>query len=504
MVRRYVAPILRVGLFILILMAPLLLAAIAQRGGARRALGGLPPGPRPGGETERPLAGGARLPASAPATVIEARDGKLLVEAVISGRPVRGWAEAGAFVVLDGPEQNVAALVASAKLLLAANDRPVLTAAYLREAVLRDASNAEAWVLLGRTGERIAASARIGDDGRPSSSAALAGLWGVGLIPGPDGRSFRYDGEAYRRAIALGPPPELAEEARVRLLVACGPAIDAKAPPTCRPPSSANGTSASTSPRFPPRLAVSVPDRAVAAPRPPCGRPREAGPAEATQAARDAALEAASEASVVAPDVAKKRSADRLIARLTKSFPRKLESDKPVGSPAGYRAAIVVRGGKTLLTVTKPNGREAIQPLPVRGADPATLAFDATGVRLAWDESPEPGRRRTRVSRPYAGRRRRARRPRRAGAPGRVGRPRRPGPIPPPPTATHLPRLLAGRAVPPRRPRGLHGGRLPDPAPARSLRRGREGEAGARERPFSAPGVVDWARVTMQAAKLSG
>ena len=123
MVRRYVAPILRVGLFFLILLAPLLLAAISQgaepAGRSVVSLRGLVLAERPNDRWPS----GARLPASAPATVADARDGKLLVEAVISGRPVRGWADAGAFVVLDGPDQSVGALVASAKLRLAANDR---------------------------------------------------------------------------------------------------------------------------------------------------------------------------------------------------------------------------------------------------------------------------------------------------------------------------------------------------------------------------------------------
>ena len=505
MVRRYVAPILRVGLFFLILLAPLLLAAISQgaepAGRSVVSLRGLVLAERPNDRWPS----GARLPASAPATVADARDGKLLVEAVISGRPVRGWADAGAFVVLDGPDQSVGALVASAKLLLAANDRPVLTAAYLCEAVRRDASNAEAWVLLGRTGERIAASARFGEDGRPSSSAALAALWGVGLVPGPDARTFRYDGDAYRRAIALGPSPELAEEARLRLLLACGPAIDPKSPadlPAAQQREKDLGEYLASFPASPRRYPFLV-ERSRLLLALAEGHARR-GAAEASQAARDAALEAASEASVVAPDAARKRSADRLIARLTKSFPRKLETEKPVASPAGYRAAIVVRGGKALLTIARPDGREAIQPFPVRGADPATLAFDATGVRLAWDESPEPGRRRTRVldlSRAVVVE----------------------------PAAQAEPELLAvsGVAAAGTDPAAADRystflGFSPDGRyllvvlegftadgtriPRRHVLCDAEGKGKPVfvERPFSAPGVVDWTRVTAQTAKLSG
>jgi hypothetical protein len=505
MVRRYVVPIVRVGLFFLILLAPLLLAAISQGaepgGRSAVALRGLVLAERP--EARWPA--GARLPASAPAAVIESRDGKLLVESVIAGRTVRGWAESEAFVLLDAPEQTVAGLLASARLLLAANDRPVLAAAYLREAVRRDASNAEAWVLLGRAGERIAASARILEGGRPSSSARLAPLWGVGLVPARDGRSFRYDGDAYRRAIALGPPPGLAEEARLRLVVACGPALDAENPsdlPAAEQREKDLGEYLASFPSSPHRFRFLI-ERARLLAAVARGQARR-GAAEAAQAARDAALETASEASVVAPDAARKRSADRLIARLTKSFPRQLASETPVSSRTGFRASIVARGGRTLLTVVRPDGRDAIQPFPVRGADPGSLAFDATGVRLAWDESPEPGRRRTRVldlSRAVV-----------------VD-----------PAALAEPELLAVGGIPPAAadpsaadrystflgfsPDGRYllvvlegftadGTRIP----RRHVLCDAEGKGRPVivERPFSAPGVVDWARVTDQAARLSG
>jgi hypothetical protein len=72
-------------------------------------------------------------------------------------------------------------------------------------------------------------------------------------------------------------------------------------------------------------------------------------------------------------------------------------SEKPVVSAAGLRAQFVSRGGATLLVVSKPDGRDAIQPYAVVGADPASLAFDATGRKLVWDEAPVSGRRRTRL-----------------------------------------------------------------------------------------------------------
>ena len=503
MVRRYVAPILRVVLFLLILMTPLFLAAIA--GGAEIegrflvTLRSLVLAERPGDRWP----GGPRLPASAPAKLLEARDGKFLVEAASGGKIARGWAEAGAFVVLDGPEQKFETLVASAKLLLASNDRPVLSAAYLREAIRRDASSSEAWLLLGRAGERIAAAARLGEDGRPNAPASLAAQWGVRLLPAPDGRTFRYDGEAYRRVIALSPAPEMAEEARLRLLLFCGPLVDPKAADLSAAGQRERdlGEYLASFPSSPRRYAFLM-ERSRLLVALAEGHAKR-GAVEAALASRDAALDAASEASVVAPDAARKRSADRLIARLTKSFPRKLESDRPAASPAGYRAAFVVRAGRTLLTVTRSDGRDAIQPLPIAGADPTTLAFDATGNRLAWDESPEPGRRRTRVldlTRAVVVE------PAASAEPELVavaGSPAAGSPAAADrystflgfsPDGRHLLVVLEGFTA--------DGTRIP----RRHVLCDTEGKARpvVVERPFSAPGVVDWTRVTAQTAKLSG
>ncbi len=61
------------------------------------------------------------------------------------------------------------------------------------------------------------------------------------------------------------------------------------------------------------------------------------------------------------------------------------------------RAQFVAKGGVTLLVVTRPDGKDAIQPYTVVGADPASLAFDTTGKKLVWDEAPTAGRRRTRL-----------------------------------------------------------------------------------------------------------
>ena len=57
----------------------------------------------------------------------------------------------------------------------------------------------------------------------------------------------------------------------------------------------------------------------------------------------------------------------------------------------------MAKGGATLLVVVRPDGKYAIQPYAVPGADPASLAFDAAGRKLVWDEAPVSGRRRTRV-----------------------------------------------------------------------------------------------------------
>ncbi|MGZ5431107.1 MAG: hypothetical protein ACXWEX_06855, partial [Thermoanaerobaculia bacterium] len=121
------------------------------------------------------------------------------------------------------------------------------------------------------------------------------------------------------------------------------------------------------------------------------------GDVEAFAGYRDGAIEAASEVTATTPDAARRRAADRIVARLTKSLPRKVVSDKPVVSTSGMRAQFVAKGGVTLLVVTRPDGRDAIQPYTVVGADPASLAFDATGKKLVWDEAPAAGRRRTRL-----------------------------------------------------------------------------------------------------------
>jgi hypothetical protein len=114
-------------------------------------------------------------------------------------------------------------------------------------------------------------------------------------------------------------------------------------------------------------------------------------------ARREGAIEAASEVSASSEDPARRRAAERLIARLTRSFPKRTDSEKPVASANGLHAQFVSRRNVTYLEVTRADGRPAIQPHPVEAPDATTLAFDPSGTKLAWDETPEPGRRRTRL-----------------------------------------------------------------------------------------------------------
>src|SRR5450755_1977181 len=160
MVRRYVAPILRLLAFLGLLASPLLLAAIAhaeERDGKDLvALRSVVLGETP---TDR-FGHGGRVAASAPVTLLERNGSRVLVVVPSSGggsaAPARGWAESSAFFVLDDPKEPVDRLVGNARLLLDANDRPVLASAYLHEVTRRDASRVEGWELLGRAGELLA------------------------------------------------------------------------------------------------------------------------------------------------------------------------------------------------------------------------------------------------------------------------------------------------------------------------------------------------------------
>ncbi len=404
MFRRTIAPLLRLLAFLGLLASPLLLAAIAHgetvelalKGTRLVALRSVVLSDRPDDRTAR----GGRVAASAPATLVERSGGKVLVTSPGWGGSVavRGWADASAFYVLDDAETKTTDLVRNARLLLDSRDRPVLAAAYLGEAVRRDSGNAEAFELLGHAGELLAQGAHPAGDGRAPSSVQVAALWGVGVVPAGDGRSYRYDGEAYRRAIALAPPADLAERARVRLLTACGSitdgrgAFDPKAASRREKdlgeflasfPASSRRTSLQLERA---RLLTALAENAV-----------RTGDAEAFPGFRDAAIASASEVSATAPDAGRRRAADRLVARLTKSLPKRVVSEKPVVSAGGLRAQFVAKNGGTLLVVTKPDGRDAIQPYAVVGADPASLAFDSTGRKLVWDEAAAPGRRRTRL-----------------------------------------------------------------------------------------------------------
>lgn len=400
MVRRYIAPILRLLAFLGLLASPLVLAAIAHgappEGKDLVALRSVVLGETP---TDR-FGRGGRVAASAPATLLERNGSRVLVAAPSwgSSAPARGWADSSAFFALDDPHEPIDRLVGNARLLLDAHDRPVLAAAYLHEVTRRDASRVEGWELLGQAGELLAQTSRPGEDGRPPAAAVLAEVWGITLVPKGDGSGYRYDGAAYRRLIALAPPAEVAERARLRLLLACGPVVDPSRPGDVAAAVRRERDLAEFLSSFP-ASARRVPfllerARLLSWLAESAGR---RGDVEAFAGYRDGAIEAASEVTATTPDMSRRRAADRLVARLTKSLPRKVVSDKPVVSASGTRAQFIAKGGVTLLVVSRPDGRDAIQPYTVVGADPASLAFDATGRKLVWDEAPTAGRRRTRL-----------------------------------------------------------------------------------------------------------
>ncbi|MEO8585818.1 MAG: hypothetical protein ABI584_06635 [Acidobacteriota bacterium] len=405
MVRRYVAPILRLLAFLGLLASPLLLAAIAR---AAAPEGGEPDGRNlvalrsvALGETPADRSGrGGRVAASAPATLLERNGSRVLVASPAwgSSAAARGWAESSAFFVLDDSREPIERLLGNARLLLDANDRPVLAAAYLHEVTRRDASRVEGWELLGRAGELLAQSARPGEGGRPPASAVLAQAWGVTLLPKGDGSGFRYDGAAYRHLIALAPPAEVAERARLRLLLSCGPAVDPERPGDVATAVRRERDLAEFLSSFPAstRRVPFLLERARLLSWLAEGAARR-GDVEAFAGYRDGAIESASEVTATTPDLSRRRAADRLVARLTKSLPRKVVSDRPVVSTSGMRAQFVAKGGVTLLVVLRPDGKDAIHPYTVVGADPASLAFDAAGRKLVWDEAPTAGRRRTRL-----------------------------------------------------------------------------------------------------------
>jgi hypothetical protein len=389
--RRYVNPVLRLLLALLILALPVLLAALAQADdGTGRALVTLRAVTLGSRALERSPSG-PRLGASATAVRVDAKGGELLVESVVKGKTVRGWAEASAFLVLDDPSLTVASLLERSDLFLAQGDRPLLAAAVAGEATRRDAASTEAWKALGRAGE--AAAKGCGAEAF-EACAARARVFGIGVLKGAKGA--RYDGEAYRRLLALSPAPELAEETRLALLK-CGPDVEGGAvdEAALERRASAIGELLASFPSTPRRVPLLL-ERArllasLAELRVKVGRIQEAS------VARDAAIEAASEVAAAAEEPSRRRAADRIVLRMTRSFPKALASDRPVVSAAGLKAAFVSRGGKTFLEVSRADGRPLVQPYEVSSPDPATLAFDPSGARLAWDEVPRLGRRTTRL-----------------------------------------------------------------------------------------------------------
>lgn len=385
MFRRYVAPVLRLFLALFILSLPILLAALAQaaeEGHSLVTLRTLPLTEQPGGKGRA-----FRIPASAPATLLEARGEKVLVEVRTEKGSTHGWGEASAFFTLDDPALDLPRLLEKARFQIDQNERAVLTAALLSEAVRRDPANVEAWRLLGLTGERLAL-------GTPTARS-LANLWGLRFVEVDGGKGLRYDGEAYRRLIALSPAPEIGEEARVRLLTRCGPSAADADLEALRQREKDLGEFVASYPTSPRRLSLLAERSKVLATLAESAFRKD--DAEKADRYREAAIEAASEVSSTAAEPARRRNADRLIARLTRSFPRRLDAARPVSSPNGLKAVFVSREGRTFLEVSKADGKPMIQPYEVTGVDPASLAFDPTGSKVAWDDTPSFGRRRTRL-----------------------------------------------------------------------------------------------------------
>ncbi len=212
MFRRYVAPILRLLAFLGLLASPLLLAAIARaeepEGKDLVALRSVVLGETPGGRlrARRARRGQRSRPGSWSATAAASssrrRPGARFPRRAAGPTPRRSSSSTTRAEPIDR-------LVGNARLLLEANDRPVLAAAYLHEVTRRDASRVEAWELLGRAGELLAASARPGEGrararlGRPRA--------GLGRDARPEGRRRAGTGTTARPTaalIALAPPAE--------------------------------------------------------------------------------------------------------------------------------------------------------------------------------------------------------------------------------------------------------------------------------------------------------
>lgn len=399
--RRALEPLdllVRVLLALVVTLLPILLAALAQSANAE---GDVPSGrlvtlraivlaDDPAEKNPR----GSRILPSSPAALVDARDGKLYVEINTGDRVARGWAPADAFFVLDDPGVTFEDLLERARFQAQQGDRPVLVIGLLTEAIRRDPARPDVWRDLARAAEALAARSKPVEGDRAPAPVVLAGAWGVKLTL--SGGVYRYDGEAYRRIVALAPEGPLAEEARVALL-SSGPKMDLDAPTdlvAAQKRVDDIGEYLSTFPASPrrvtlllqrARLVSSLADAALAA-----------GDMSRALALRDAAIESASEVSATAPDAGRRRAADRLVTRLTKSFPRDLLAQRPVNGPSGLVAQFMPEGNATFLVVWRA-GKDAIKPYAVSNPDPSSLAFDPSGRRLVWDEAPRRGERRTRV-----------------------------------------------------------------------------------------------------------
>jgi len=374
MVRRYVAPILRVVLFLLILMTPSS-SRRSPEGGDRGRFLVTPPEPRPRGEAGDRWPGGPRLPASAPAKLLEARDGKF------SWRRPRekdreGWPRPAPSSSWTGPSRS------SRRWSRARSSfSPRTTGPSFRRPISARRSGATPRVPRpgSSSADGRAGSRRRRASGRtPPNAPASSRPSGRAAAPAPDdGHSVR------RRGVPAGD--------RAFAGAGDGRGGEAQASPLLRTPGRSEGADLSA------RAAradlgeyslrslvrgVRVPDGAL----PPPGRARrrhaKRGAAEAALASRDAASTRRRRRPSWRP-TREKRSADRLNSPPDEVL-RASSSPTAAASPAatGQRSVCPRRPDAPDRDAERRARRDSAAP--IAGADPTTLAFDATGIRLAW------------------------------------------------------------------------------------------------------------------------
>ena len=301
------------------------------------------------------------------------------------------------------------------------------------------------------------------------------------------------------------PPADLAERVRLRLLTACGPVTGR--PGRLRPE---GGVPQGEGPRRVPRvLPVLVPAhraaaRARASPdaarreRRAHGRSRGVSgipgcrPRVRLGSVRDGA------GLLAPPRGGPPRGAPDEVAAET----RRVGEARRLGErPA--RAVRPRRGRDAPRLVTRADGRDVDPALHRRRGRPREPRVRLHGPEDRMGRGAQLGPPPDAPPRPLARPRVRPRRGRRAGDPRLGRRPARPTPATR--TATRRPSDSRRWLPPPRRVRGFHGRRPAHSEAPRPLRRG--GVCGGPvfvDRPFSAPGVVDWTRLEKMTDRLSG